>query len=74
MEEVDKNCNLQKRNTIFETYELPQVIYEVSDMNNASDDLVKATISHDIITLRTGLKTNNTLRFDKKYIFFPNQC
>ena len=49
----------------FVTYVILTGIYEVIDSNNTLDNSIKANVSTDIITMKLGLETNTTLRFDE---------
>ena len=64
--ENDINFVLKLYNSDFETYEIPPGLYEVSDINQTSDNLVKAIISKDINTKKSSFKTKKISKFDEK--------
>ena len=55
--EDDNNFLLQKYNSNFETHEISPGINDVSNINNTSDNLVKAIVSTDVIEMKSRLKT-----------------
>ena len=63
------NFVLQKNKSNFETFEIPSDYYEVSDIINTLDSLIKTNVFIDIITWKPRKKTNNNLRFDVESFF-----
>ena len=59
-------------NSVFETYELSPGVFEVSDYNNTQDKLIEAFVFLEYITMKSKMKTNNKLKFDKKNTFLDN--
>ena len=59
----------QKFNSNFETYEMAPGIYEVSDIKNTSENLMKDDVSVNFITRKSQLKANNVLRSHEKSRF-----
>ena len=67
--EDETNFILQKQNFIFRTKEIQPGKYEVSDIDNSQDNLVKANFSSNLDKKKSHLKTKTYLRFIKTSFF-----
>ena len=68
-EEHDINFVLLNYKSNFESNEIPQGLFEVSAINNTSENLVKNSVYFDFITIKSRLKANNVSKFDFKKLF-----
>ena len=66
LEKADSNCFLHNVKSKLNTFEIPQGIFEVGEFINTLDNLLEAIVPIDKITIKPNLKTNFSLRFDKK--------
>ena len=60
---------MQKHNSNFETYEIHLGLFEVRDVKNVLDKLVKTKVPNDVNSAKSQLKTNPVLQLDEKSVF-----
>ena len=59
---------LELYNSRFVNFELPPGVYEMIDIKNTLNDLVKVSVVTDDVTFEKNLNTDDILRFHEKFL------